>query len=179
MDGRPLNSDDLNYVPQFDDLNEYFSPREVLLYMNTLKVPDELFRWRTLSYYCCTYFMTACFGGWHYVLRSICDSLDLSEPFKGGAGYFFQSRASANKANKQDERGTKLRPTLCSRAQFCFCRDRSADMNAGTSGRRGQETNGGGAVAYPGAEHEVGCQHRRPLGWREEATQHRLGHGVR
>lgn len=38
MDGRALKSDDLNYVPQFDDLNEYFSPREILTYMSNLKV---------------------------------------------------------------------------------------------------------------------------------------------
>lgn len=38
MDGRALRSDDLNYVPQFDDLNEFFTPREVLTYMSLLKV---------------------------------------------------------------------------------------------------------------------------------------------
>lgn len=38
MDGRALRSDDLNYVPQFDDLNEFFTPREVLHYMSLLKV---------------------------------------------------------------------------------------------------------------------------------------------
>ncbi|CAN0231392.1 unnamed protein product [Hapterophycus canaliculatus] len=34
----PLTSQDLNYVPQFDDHNERFSPREVLTYMKQLKV---------------------------------------------------------------------------------------------------------------------------------------------
>lgn len=38
LNGRGLTSDDLDYVPQFDDLNEYFTPRELLTYINTLKV---------------------------------------------------------------------------------------------------------------------------------------------
>lgn len=36
--GRALASDDLNYVPQFDDLNEAFSSRELLTHMRLLKV---------------------------------------------------------------------------------------------------------------------------------------------
>lgn len=38
LGGRALASDDLNYVPQFDDLNEVFSARELLTYMRLLKV---------------------------------------------------------------------------------------------------------------------------------------------
>lgn len=38
LGGRPLASDDLNYVPQYDDLNEMFTSRELLTYMRHLKV---------------------------------------------------------------------------------------------------------------------------------------------
>lgn len=38
LGGRPLTSQDLNYVPQFDDHNERFSPRELLTYMKHLQV---------------------------------------------------------------------------------------------------------------------------------------------
>ncbi|CAM9496564.1 unnamed protein product, partial [Discosporangium mesarthrocarpum] len=37
LDGVPLTPKDLNYVPQFDDLNEFFTPRELLTYISTLK----------------------------------------------------------------------------------------------------------------------------------------------
>ena len=40
LKGRALSSDDLNYVPQFDDLNDMFSPRELLTYMRLLQVVD-------------------------------------------------------------------------------------------------------------------------------------------
>lgn len=38
LGGRPLTSQDLNYVPQFDDHNERFSSREILTYMKQLQV---------------------------------------------------------------------------------------------------------------------------------------------
>lgn len=38
LGGKELTSDDLNYVPQFDDLNEIFTAKEVLTYMRHLKV---------------------------------------------------------------------------------------------------------------------------------------------
>ena len=38
LGGRPLTSQDLNYVPQFDDHNERFTPRELLTYMKHLQV---------------------------------------------------------------------------------------------------------------------------------------------
>lgn len=38
LGGRPLTSQDLNYVPQFDDHNARFSPRELLTYMKHLQV---------------------------------------------------------------------------------------------------------------------------------------------
>ncbi len=38
LGGRPLTSEDLNYVPQFDDQNGNFSPRELLTYMKHLQV---------------------------------------------------------------------------------------------------------------------------------------------
>lgn len=38
LGGRPLTSQDLNYVPQFDDHNERFTPREILTYMKHLQV---------------------------------------------------------------------------------------------------------------------------------------------
>eukprot|EP00903_Cladosiphon_okamuranus_P008855 g8479.t1 len=38
LGGRPLTSQDLNYVPQFDDHNERFTPRELLTYMKHLQI---------------------------------------------------------------------------------------------------------------------------------------------
>eukprot|EP00752_Nemacystus_decipiens_P016241 g14521.t1 len=38
LGGRPLTSQDLNYVPQFDDHNERFTPRELLTYMKHLQM---------------------------------------------------------------------------------------------------------------------------------------------
>lgn len=38
LGGRPLSNDDLNFVPQFDDLNEIFSARELLEYMRLLNL---------------------------------------------------------------------------------------------------------------------------------------------
>ncbi|CAN0102424.1 unnamed protein product [Pylaiella littoralis] len=41
LGGRPLTSQDLNYVPQFDDHNERFTPRELLTYMKLLQVSQK------------------------------------------------------------------------------------------------------------------------------------------
>lgn len=41
LGGRPLSNDDLNFVPQFDDLNEIFSPRELLDYMRLLNLVNK------------------------------------------------------------------------------------------------------------------------------------------
>lgn len=38
LGGRPLTSEDLNYVPQFDEHSERFTPREILTYMKHLQV---------------------------------------------------------------------------------------------------------------------------------------------
>lgn len=38
LGGRPMTSQDLNYVPQFDEHNERFTPRELLTYMKLLQV---------------------------------------------------------------------------------------------------------------------------------------------
>lgn len=42
LGGRPLTSEDLNYVPQFDDHNERFTPRELLTYMKLLQVSRRM-----------------------------------------------------------------------------------------------------------------------------------------
>lgn len=36
--GRPLTAGDLDYVPQFDDVDEFFTTRELLEYTSILKV---------------------------------------------------------------------------------------------------------------------------------------------